>query len=372
MSPHDELLDRGRELLRAARASRGTWTALLPKVEASGAGDVDLRERDRRQLAWALQYDRRDDDAELVRTLLEYEVGWREVAPRSGVGETMEILGWLVAQARRVEDVWLLARVKWATFETSYAFDREHLLCAGVAETIAFVRASTHVDRDRLLKVLRTDDGRPVVSDEQVMAWAETRARAFPRVAEAEPLVRWLERALDVGAHGPARELLARWSSCAEHDVDDVRALARYHHQLGNHRDEAQARLTLLGMLGDRKERAEELGRTAGAERRAQRWTHALEHLEQAGMMHRVRPAWRELEMGRELVRESFELAASAAASSAEVARRAFALGCELASATPELPRDTLLHGERAASALGDTAQQELFAQRAATRRTEG
>jgi hypothetical protein len=126
MSWTNRLLEPGRELLRKVREDRAAWKLLKPALSDSGPdGEIDRHERGRLQLAWALQYDARPEDGELLRHALEQEIAWREVSPFQGVGETLEILAWLVARERRVADVWLLARAKQANFDTSCGFDRD-------------------------------------------------------------------------------------------------------------------------------------------------------------------------------------------------------------------------------------------------------
>jgi hypothetical protein len=308
-------------------------------------GDDDPRERDRMALAWALQYDATPADAELIRHAFEQEVQWREVAPFQGVGETLETLGWLIARDRRVEDVWLLARAKEANFDCSCGFDREHLAASGVDRTLTFLRAAEGgpVDeetRRAALALLLGDDGKPRFSEDEIAAWHARKERGWPRRPEEEEVATWLGRAEQLGDREAARELLAQWSSgCVERDTDFLGTLAYHLGELGEHAQEADVRTERMLLLSTPFDRAGERCRIAACERRAGRWARALDNLDHAALLHRPRAAWREVGLGRELVRECFELATLAPP---PVAAAAFALGEELAPQTPNLPPATL------------------------------
>lgn len=339
MSNSNRLLLPGRTLLERLRAEREAWSLLAPRPEAGEQGETDPRERDRMQLAWALQYDARAQDGELLRHALEQEIEWREVAPFQGIGETLEILACLVARERRVEDVWLLARAKLANFDTDCGFDREHLVAGGVAATLAYVRGSASSAaeaRARVLELLLDEGGGPLFEEEAIAGWHAALERRHPRQPADEPLETWLNRALAVGDLAVARQLLDEWSAgCADRDVDFLGTLAHYFAELGEHVRESDIRTERLHLLSTPFDRAAERCTIAAAERRAGRWQRALDSLDHAALLHRPRPSWRELGLGRNLVLECFELAT---VSPAPVALAAFTLGEEFAAVTPELP----------------------------------
>lgn len=342
MSWTNRLLEPGRELLRKVREDRAAWALLAPAPIAGGEeGETDRHERDRLLLAWALQYDVRSSDEALLRHALEQEIAWREVAPFQGLGETLEILGWLVARARRVEDVWLLARAKHANFDTSCGFDREHLVAAGVEATLAHVRGhGGEPARGRVLALLHGDDGAPLFTEAGVAEWMAAKERAMPRRPEDESIECWLSRAQQLGDAEAVRALLAEWSAgCVERDTDFLGTLAYHLGELGDHAEEADVRTERMLLLSTPFDRAGERCRIAACERRAGRWQRALDNLDHAALLHRPRPAWREVGLGRELVRECYELATMAPP---PVAAAALALAEELAPQTPNLPPVTL------------------------------
>ncbi len=92
------MLRHGCALLDAARDDRHTWKRLRASIAERDGTKTDLHALDRMQLTWALQYDAREEDAELVRFALAEEISWRRIAPSQGIGEVLEILGWLVAR----------------------------------------------------------------------------------------------------------------------------------------------------------------------------------------------------------------------------------------------------------------------------------
>lgn len=341
MSAPEALLTHGRQLLATAREDLATWTRFSPELEVvkQEDGQVDRRELDRLQLAWALQYEATPDDADLIRAVFAYEVEWREVAPFQGIGETLEILGILIARDRRVEDVWLLGRAKYANFDCGCGFDVEHLAAGGIAASIAHVRASSRPaeEREPILSRLVGEDGAPTLEEAQVSAWLELRQRHVLASLANESIMVWLDRALVLDQRELARQLVVDWANACEHnrDADFLSSLAGYWRDLGDFAEEATARDELLLALSTPFDRASERERAAVASRRAGHWQRALDHLDHAALLHRPRRDWRKLGLGRSLVLEAYSLAAEAPP---EVARAALALAEELAAVTPGLP----------------------------------
>jgi hypothetical protein len=370
MSLQEALLHAGREWLREARAERSSWRRFDSVVNRDDAGhEEDTHAPHRQQVAWALQYQPggAPGDAELLRYLLEQEVAWRRAAPFQGIGEALEILAWLVARERHVEDVWLLAQAKQANFDCACGFDREHLVTGGVDATLAHVRASQRPERDAVLLLLLDESGAPSFEELEILQWLQRKAAAYPTAPEQEPLECWIDRALEIGNHEIAKQLIAQWRETRECDCETLTMLSQYFAALGEHGDEADARTTLLAYLSTPFERAGELCRAAAAERRAGLWARAIDHLDHAALLHRVRVAWRELGLGRDLVHEAFALAEVAAD---EIARHAFTMAEEFTAQTPRLPLTTLELAARAAARLGtgnlSTYQARAEAERAA------
>lgn len=358
MSVPDALLAHGRQLLATARDDRATWERFSPELEVvkEEDGQVDRRELDRLQLAWALQYDATPDDAALIRSVFAHEVEWREVAPFQGIGETLEILGILIARDLRVEDVWLLGRAKYANFDCGCGFDVEHLAAAGVAATIEHVRTSARPaeERDPILARLVGEDGAPFLDDAQLSAWVALRQRHVLTPLAAESVTVWLDRALVLGEHATARQLIVEWSTDCdrERDAEFLSSLAGYWRDLGDPAEEATVRDELLLALSTPDSRAGERHRAASAARRAGHWQRALDHLDHAALLHRPRTSWRQLGLGRDFVLEAYTLAAQAPT---DIASRAFVLAVELAATTPGLP-PVCLEQKELAEARGLTA----------------
>lgn len=340
MSEWEVVLQRGRALLRQAREAGASWQGLPMQLVDDGA--CDARELDRCQLAWALQYafDRESRvDAALVRTLLEQETEWRRRAPHQGIGDTLEISCHLVGQARDVADVWRLCAAKTANFDTGLGLDREVLYSGGVEATLAYVRASTHPERAHVLAELADDEGRPLIDAEQHAQWLASRAKWCRTDPASEPLELWIDRALALGQAATARTLVQRWAQGRHRDEEFLASCATYMEALGDLSLACDLRGTRAAMLPAVFDRAGELCRAGELALRAQRWIHALEYLEHAALLHAPRSQWRELGLGRELVRVAFELAHRAPSS---VSGGALQLATRLAEQTPRLPAATL------------------------------
>lgn len=346
MSEWDVVLQHGRALLRQAREAGASWPGLPMQLIDDGSKDVrdvrDVRELDRRQLAWAMQYAFDGEsriDAALARTLLDQEAQWRRRDPHQGIGDTLEIACHLVGQARDASDVWRLCAAKTANFDTSLGLDREALYSGGVEATLAYVRASAHPERARVLAELADDQGRPLIDVEQHAQWLASRATYFAADPASEPLELWIDRALALGQAAVARALVQRWAQGRHRDEEFLASCAMYHEALGDLSLACDLRGARVAMLPAVSERAGELVRAADLALGARRWVHALEYLEHAALLHAPRPQWRELGLGRELVRVAFALAHHAPPA---VAPQAFQLATRLAEHTPRLPPATL------------------------------
>src|SRR5689334_2280311 len=91
------LLEPGTTLLHQLRTDHAAWQRVA--FEAAGP-NAEVGAIGRMQTAWALQYYGGADDGALIRFLLEQETAFRAADSARGMGETMEILGWLVARDR--------------------------------------------------------------------------------------------------------------------------------------------------------------------------------------------------------------------------------------------------------------------------------
>lgn len=245
------------------------------------------------QLAWALQYDARPSDEELVRHVLEAEVEWRERDPWQGVGETLEIVAWLVARQRRVEDVWMLARAKAANFDTACGFDREHLLAAGVTQTLRYVRGSERPERDEVLALLLDEGGAPLYDQAEINAWHARRARTFQSSPDREEPAVGIDRALAIGDRSSARLFLDAWSARQEPSAAFYGELASRWEELEGWGQAASARRERLARLDDSFARVGELCSLARAERRAGRPLDAFDALLRAAEEHTHIARWR-------------------------------------------------------------------------------
>ncbi len=361
----DTLLRRGRELLREARATRERWHRFSPAiVEHPERGRTDEHSLDRRELAWAREHDAQPSDGDLLRFALAAEVEWREQDPWQGIGETLEILAWLVARERCVEDVWVLARAKRANFDTACGFDREHLFAAGVRRTIDYVIGSDRPDRDDVLDELEDDDGAPWFDEADIDAWHARRASSFaPDPAALEP---WFSRALTVGDRAWARALLDRWSRGQARDASFLSALAYRLEDLEDFCAAADVRTERTALLTDAFDRASELCNVARAERRAGRADRALDVLRRLAEEHARHASWRELGLGRIFVDECFRTAIAVEPS---LALAAFRLGDAQAESTPTLPLVTLEAARDAARRAGASDRERQYEARRAAER---
>ncbi|MCC8249582.1 hypothetical protein [Saccharothrix luteola] len=166
-------------------------------------------------MLWALQYDRGPQDLPLLRFLLQQEINrYRETVPW-GLAPDLELAGFLVAEHRQVDDVWLHWQAKNISFDTALGYRTPYLLTAGVNATVETVRSSSHPDRERILHEItspRNPDGTPHYTDTVVEEWLDTRRARFPSDPAAESPQTWANHAARLGEQGASRRFLLAWA----------------------------------------------------------------------------------------------------------------------------------------------------------------
>ncbi|MER6663979.1 hypothetical protein ABT256_05490 [Amycolatopsis japonica] len=205
----ERLLQAPRNDLARARDNPATWTGLAFAAAHDDAGRVFDRNRAARfRVLWALQYDRRDRDLPLLRFLLEQQIAYYRDAVPWGLAPDLTLAGFLLTEHRQVEDVWLHWQAKNISFDTALGYKLFHLLTSGVAATVDAVRASSHSDRDRLLREI---DSAPY-TDAAVEAWLAQQRLRFPADPGDESLKTWANHAARLGEREVSRRFILSWA----------------------------------------------------------------------------------------------------------------------------------------------------------------
>ncbi|UUV34732.1 hypothetical protein NQK81_15200 [Amycolatopsis roodepoortensis] len=338
-----------RELERM-RESPDAWQ----EVRYERAKDGDANAVRRAKVLWALQYDRRPGDLPLVRWLAGQEAVCRHEAPFQGLSEEAELAGFLLAEYRQVEDVWLHWEIKVANFDTWCGYDQEHLFAAGVRRTIAFVRDSGHADRDAVLERLLDEKGRPCVSEKDLAKWSERNRSRFPADPAAEDQLTWVRRAQLTGDRELTRQELDRWAAGRERDKETLGLLRHYLAGLGAFAEAARAQRESLAFAGNDWESASAWRTLAGLERQAGDHHAAWEALRECRRALDGVSGWQEVGLGRMYVEELFLLAGSA---EGELAESVFAEADRQARDVPGLSLVVLESAAEAAGKVGDRAR---------------
>lgn len=284
----------------------------------------------RAQALWALQYDRKPDDLPLLRLLAAQEAR----SPRE-LTDVLALAGFLLAEHRSVEDVWLHHEIKATDFDTWCGYDVEHLFAAGVAETVAFVRASEHPDRDEVLELLLDADGEPRLTDEDLAEWRGYKREHFPLDPADEHPLTLVERAHATGDLARARELLDRWAADCPRDLGTLSRLRHELSGLGAFAEAAVVQRESLALVSGAWDTASALWTLAGLQRRAGALQQAWEALQACRSALDDVSEWQEAGLGRMYVEELFLVAGAA---SGELAAEVFAEADRQAAEVPRLP----------------------------------
>ncbi|WP_406224045.1 hypothetical protein [Streptomyces canus] len=192
----DRLLRGPRAALERARHDQSTWADLAYRgiQDTDEAAVTDRNRSARSAVLWALQYDRRPQDLPLLRFLLQQQIThYREAIP-SGMAPDLTLAGFLVAEHRQVDDLWLHWDAKSISFDTALGYHLHHLLTAGITASAEAVRASSHPDRDRILGDITSARH----TDTAVEEWLDQQRARFPADPADEGLKAWAYHAARV------------------------------------------------------------------------------------------------------------------------------------------------------------------------------
>ncbi|GIJ24182.1 hypothetical protein [Micromonospora lutea] len=350
--------DARRELDRM-RGSSVVWRELRYERATGADGyDYDGHAARRATVLWALQYDRRAADLPLVRWLAEQEAWCRREAPFQGLTEETELAGFLLAEHRRVQDVWRHWEVKRANFDAWCGYDIEHLFAAGVQATVGFVRDSEHAERNDVLERLLDEDGQPYMSEEDVAQWSQRKRSRFPADPTAEDPLRWVHRAKLIGDGVLARQWLDRWASGRPRDAQTLSELRYQLADLGAFAEAAQAQRESLAFADNPWDTASAWQSLAQLERQAGGHHAAWEALRACRRALDGVAGWRAVGLGRMYVEELFLLAGTA---DGELADVVFAEADRQARRVPRLPLVVLQAAAEAASKIGNPTRAEHY-----------
>lgn len=207
------------DLVARMRANRVAWDVATYRPTRSPTDEqIDLGSYDRAAALVGFGYDRNEADLGLCRFLLEQEVKCHEDFELRGLEGDLRLACALVAGAREPEDIWMLARAKLAKPDE---IDRELLYAAGVDKTAAYVRASHHDDRERVLDELYDDVGERWFTESQLATWWEAMAKQFPARPESDHPLFVAATALRFGTREEALPWLERWTRGERADADE-------------------------------------------------------------------------------------------------------------------------------------------------------
>ncbi|WP_231104595.1 hypothetical protein [Haloechinothrix halophila] len=359
------MMESAREDLDRLRLDRSSWQELCYD-EAVGADGYayDTAMARRAKVLWALQYDRRAEDHDLLRHIAEQEAVCRRKAPLAGLSDEARLAGFLLAEHGEVSDVWTQWAIKRANFDTSTGYDVEHLFAAGVAATTEYVRTSEHEEKDALLKQVLDRRGEPIVTEDELAAWFERKSEQFPANPDAENALTWVERARLVGDVDAAREYLARWADGRVRDQSTLSQLRYNQSALGDFAAAAKTQEEYLSLLSTPRDLAVNWCTLAEYRRRAEQYEGALAALRKCGRVIVEVPNWEQYAMGRTYVKELVLLALAA---DVQLASAVFAEADGAASAVPRLPATMLAATAEAAERTGHHLRAEHYRERLAS-----
>ncbi|MGW6140227.1 hypothetical protein [Streptomyces sp. NPDC055140] len=349
----ERLLRGPRGDLERARRDPETWHALAFAADRTRDGRViDRNYAARSGVLWALQYDHRPQDLPLLRFLLQQQITFYQEAVPWGLAPDLLLAGFLVAEQRQVEDLWLHWTAKNISFDTGLGYRIHHLLTGGVAAAVEAVRVGEHPDRDRILGDIAPDSesGPTRYTDKAVDEWLDEQRARFPATPADESLKGWAHHAARLGEREASRLFMTEWAADEPRTGDVLNTLQFHLAQLGCLAEAVEVQREAVG-ISDASwpgERAGELLTLARLQRRADDAPGAWGTLEEAA--GHLPPDKQGMRQGlwRLFVKECFLLVPLAPDDG--TARRWLAVGEQHLEGIPRLWMDGVLDAARAAA----------------------
>jgi hypothetical protein len=263
----------------------------------------------------------------------------------------LALAGFLVAEHRQVQDVWLHWEAKNISFDTALGYSIFHLLTPGVEVTLDAIRASSHPDRDRILHDINPDRH----TDAAVQEWLTQQQERFPADPADESWRAWVHHAARVGERETSRLFMIKWAEGQPRTENTLNTLQFHLANLGYLPEAVEVQREAVAISGGSAwSRASKLLTLAGLERQADNFPGALQALEEC---ERALPADKqgsEQGLWRPFVKEYFLLVS--VAPDQPTAQRLFTASDQHLKDLPRLWMDGILDAAFAAAEhLSDT-----------------
>jgi tetratricopeptide (TPR) repeat protein len=362
------MLKRYRDLLERLRRDRGSWSELayvaMPDPKWTRTDGNYVR---RYGVLLCLQYDRRDEDYDLIRYLFEQEVLARRDDPFQGETCALHLGAFLVARFRRPEDIPLFWEAKNANFDTLCAFNPEYLFFPDREVGLEFLRRQPERLQDVLPQLLGRN---PEAFDrDHLEQWWQEKQRAYPDQEEDESPLEMAQRAITLDAIEEGRHWLDRWEAMQPVDAGTLHTLIYLRKGLDQPAEALAAAEKQRDLCKeDPWNYASALLRIPPFLVRLGRYDEALEVLSELDRLLARHRDWRRLGLARMVVEEMLDVAASDGCPE-PIRQRAWNLAHGLLRRGVRASLIVLEKAEQVAGRVGDRASKEKYSKRAARER---
>jgi hypothetical protein len=348
-------------------ATLATLAAEAERYRATAARWDELGERrPRSRTLVALQYDRRADDAPLLRHLLAHEIRARHDGDREGDGVNwLDLAAFLLARFRDPADLALFARAKLADFDAYCGFDREYLFAAGLDAARAQLAHLPPELRDEIAAIMIDDP------DDLTTWWADKEAW-YPVRWEDEPSDVLVELAIAWDDRPWASTLLDAAERTTPRDAAFLERLASSRRAIGEPLAAVAALREAAALTVDPFDRARQAQKLCAALLEAGRPEDAALAFADAAALAAAIPAVHRIGLGRNLVEQGFTIAEALPVGDAARAlvHTVATLSMQLTSRSLELLQHAVAAARR--HGLDDLAAQYAVDAEAERRRIEG
>ena len=203
--------------------------------QGEGQGWFDQNDLTRGRVILGIQYSSTEPSVEVLRFLLEQEILRAENDPFQGVGESLEVLAWLLAMRKHPEDALRFLRTKKANFDAHCGFDIQHVYVSGIPALQRFLE--TVPMEEPLRAELNEHIEDPLYDGDEIEEWLAWRSDYFGRDWERETDLFRSDKLRDLNFAEESEEYLRRWEAAGREERDELQALRRRKLELGRYEE---------------------------------------------------------------------------------------------------------------------------------------
>jgi hypothetical protein len=269
----------------------------------------DENQQKRFRLLTALQYDRKEDDEQLLAYLFIQEITMHHNSTFQALNDSLALNAFLLARFKNPANVWLFLAAKQANFDTHLGFDYEFLVSAGIEETFNFISTIDDELKEAFFDYMGDTAASCPVAADDLDEWWVIKGGWYKDVLVLDDIEEMIRLAKDLGETAIFREKVNAWKDMQKDWTKmQLSELSYYEKALKNMPGEIWANEQLFELQTDHFRKVSILDtlsslylQSGAPEMAWQKVKSAREYLPKI-------QGWRECGLGRSIVEKAFDI----------------------------------------------------------------